>query len=220
MAIRTIMAVNTVVFGSWIYAANQNDRRLQQWLSENFTLSAMNWNAGRYYTLLTSAFSHQNFIHFLFNMVAFQAFGSILALVPGVGAMHITSLCIGSAIAGSFAWLYQRNSNPRILNGVTGAAGVEYSALGASGMVMGAGLAATCLMPRAPMALLFPPVSMPLWALMGLYVGIDMYMLGDGSSRIGHSAHLGGALYGLMYYLGYLRNHGGVWMIVRRVFKR
>jgi membrane associated rhomboid family serine protease len=224
MAIRTIIALNTAVFGTWYYARTTRDSKLLQWLNENFTLSMTNYRAGRYWTLLTSAFSHNNFVHFLFNMVAFNAFGTILSLTPGVGAFHVAALCVGSAITGNFAFLYQRGltspSNTRFPNAIGGARGIEFSALGASGMVMGAGLAATCLMPTAPMALMFLPVAMPLWAIMSIYVGIDMYYLDEGTSKIGHSAHLGGALYGAAYYFGYLRKYGGVWRTVRRMFRR
>ena len=224
MAVRTIIALNTAVFGTWYYARTTRDGNLLQWLNENFTLSMTNYRAGRYWTLLTSAFSHTDFVHFLFNMFAFRAFGTILSFMPGVGAFHVVSLCLGSAITGSFAFLYQRDlsspPNTKFPGAIVGARGVELSALGASGMVMGAGMSATCLMPKAPVSLMFLPVIMPLWVLMGVYVGIDMYFLGDGTSKIGHDAHLGGALYGAAYYLGYLRKYGGVWWIVRRMFRR
>lgn len=85
---------------------------------------------------------------------------------------------------------------------------------------MGAGAAATCLMPMAPTGILFLPFTVPLYVLMGVYVGIDLYLLGNESSRVGHSAHLGGAVYGAVFYLGYLRNYGGVWGMIRRLFRR
>ena len=225
MAIRTIIGLNTAVFGTWYYAQSTNDSPLLQWLNENFTLSMVNYRAGRYWTLLTSAFAHQNFVHFLFNMFAFNAFGSILAFVPGVGAWHVISLCLGSAITGSFAFLYTHGlteppTNNKFPNAIIGTGQVQFSALGASGMVMGAGLVATCLMPRAPISLMLPPITLPLWALMGIYMGIDLYYLGDVQSKIGHDAHIGGALYGALYYFGNLRKYGGVWWMVRRLFRR
>jgi membrane associated rhomboid family serine protease len=142
-ATRIIIGLNTAVFGAWTYGKVQQDRKLLGWLSENFTLSATNWRAGRYYTMLTSAFSHQDPVHFLFNMIAFNAFGGIL-MFSGLGGMHVASLCIGSAIAGSFAWLYQRGiaNRSQVSNLPTAAVvsgGMGAAALGASGMVMGAG---------------------------------------------------------------------------------
>lgn len=190
-------------------------------------LNRANFSQGRHWTLLTSAFQHANLLHFGVNMMAFNAFASIMSVVPGVGALHIFGLCFGSAIAGAGAFLYEHASeNPAPRNGfpsnvyrsqhVTSL----HSGCGASGMVMGFGMAATCLFPNAPMSLLFPPVTLPMWALMGLYVGLDWYLLGSSSSRIGHSAHLGGAVFGAFYYFSYLRNLGGVWMTVRRMIRR
>ena len=79
----------------------------------------------------------------MFNMIAFNAFGGIL-MFSGLGGMHVASLCIGSAIAGSFAWLYQRqivnrSEVPNLPNSVVSSSGMGAAALGASGMVMGAG---------------------------------------------------------------------------------
>lgn len=226
MAIRTIIGLNTAIFGTWYYAESTRDGALLQWLHENFTLSIMNYRAGRYWTLITSAFAHQNFFHFLFNMIAFNAFGTMLAWMPGIGAAHIISLCLGSAITGSFAFLYTHGlqdpppKNSKFPGAIIGTGTVQLSALGASGMVMGAGMAATCLLPTAPMSLLFPPVTLPLWMLMSIYVGLDFYFLGDMRSRIGHDAHIGGAVYGAMYYFGNLRKYGGVWHLIRRMFRR
>jgi membrane associated rhomboid family serine protease len=112
-------------------------------LWENFTLSSINFNAGRYWTLITSAFSHNMLMHFAFNMISFNALAGILAIIPGIGAFHILALSLGSAAAGSAAWLYQSMNKPRAI-------GIE-TALGASGIVMGVGAAAACLMPFAPM---------------------------------------------------------------------
>jgi membrane associated rhomboid family serine protease len=81
-------------------------------------------------------------------------------------------------------------------------------------------MAATCLMPMAPAGVLFIPVAVPLWVLTSIYFGLDAYYLNNASSRIGHSAHLGGAIYGAMYYFGYLRNYGGVWIMLRRLLRR
>ena len=83
-------------------------------------------------------------------MMAFNAFGTILG-VAGIGAMNLSSLCLGSAIAGSAGFLYQHYNKDRARaqgRWSQNADGMQQiaSGLGASGMVMGAGAAATCLM--------------------------------------------------------------------------
>lgn len=49
----------------------------------------------------------------------------------------------------------------------------------------------------------------------GAYVLVDTYMMqpvgaGRSESTIGHSAHLGGAVFGVLYYSVFLRRFGGI----------
>ena len=105
-------------------------------------MSIDNWKEGRWWTVLTSSFSHNNFVHFLFNMVTFQAFGTLLARIPGVKGRHLVSLCIGSALASSAAFLADqesKTSNREQSSWIWNSARVQQSmaGLGASGVVMG-----------------------------------------------------------------------------------
>ena len=196
-------------------------------LQDHATLSWSNIEAGRYHTVLTAAFSHQALGHFGFNMFALWTFGSIIAWIPGIGGVHVLSMGIGSAIAGSLAWLYHqkyRDSNsrdrkwgPYAQHGIRGL-NVQ-SGLGASGMVMGAAAVATCLMPLAPMHLMLIPIPIPLWVTTALYAAVDMYYL-DKGDHIGHAAHLGGGIYGLLFYFAYLRRFGGIWLLARWGLRR
>lgn len=224
-AVNTLIGLNIVVFGAWQYAIINKDSHLLHRLTQNFTISVNNFKEGRWWTLLTSAFSHQNLIHIAFNMIALNAFGSIMAIIPGVGAVHVISMCIGSAIAGSAAFLYQKSgqsaSDPKLKDWSDNVTRMPQmvSGLGASGMVMGAGATAACLMPFAPMQIMFIPINIPLWVLTLGYAALDTYFL-HSNSPIGHAAHLGGAIYGAAFYLAYLRNYGGVWPMARRMILR
>ena len=155
--------------------------------------------------------------------MAFRAFATLISLA-GVGPMTLTSLCLGSAIAGSTAFLYQHFDKDRQrtqsrwgLN-VSGPQQIP-SGLGASGMVMGVGAAATFLMPFAGMQIFPIPITIPLWMLTALYVGVDTYFL-HANSPVGHSAHLGGSVFGFLYYFVHLRRYGGVWQMLRRGMRR
>ncbi|KAF2166207.1 hypothetical protein M409DRAFT_66698 [Zasmidium cellare ATCC 36951] len=230
-AVWTIISLNAAVFGAWQYAKAKNDRALDRQLYENATLMEANLQAGRNHTLITSAFSHREPGHFLFNMVSFHAFGTVLATVSGVRAAHVIALAVGSAAAGSVAWLYHLRTSKRPQSTIQKSKGVFssfgggqiarhiYVGLGASGMVMGLGAAATCLRPSAPMNLMFIPISIPLWAITALYFGVDAYYL-NSDSKVGHSAHLGGAVFGATFYLLALRNRGGIWTMLRRGLRR
>lgn len=222
----TLIGLNAAVFGVWQYAKYTKDRTLTRWLHLNATLSEPVLATGKYYhTLITSAFSHRDLPHFIFNMVSLHAFGSALVFAPHITALQTATVAIGSALASSFAFLYhQQTSKPAasrakknpFSSGYNQVA-VQTVGLGASGVVMGLSAVTTCLMPLAPMRFMFIPVSLPLFVLTGAYYGIDMYYLHDSSSRVGHAAHLGGAVFGAVYYLATLRRApGSVWRLLSR----
>ncbi|KAK5715670.1 hypothetical protein LTR17_016739 [Elasticomyces elasticus] len=220
----TVMALNGAVFIAW-QAAQSGNPQLLKGLERNFTASSNNWQRGRYWTLLTSAFSHRSVGHISGNLVALRTFGQALSWIPGIGLLHFMSLTLGSAIAGSAAWLWQKRravgtvTQGRMLrNGSTvyslgGGSNVQEMMLGASGLVAGAGAAATCLMPFAEMQVAYVPFPVPLWMVTAGYAAWDTYMLRAETSQIAHAAHLGGVLFGVAYYLAFLRNlgNGGVW---------
>ena len=168
-----IIGLNTAVFATWRYAIETRDSKLLRQLQNNFTMSIDNWKEGRWWTVLTSSFSHNNFTHFLFNMVTFHAFGGLLARIPGVKGRHIISLCIGSALTSSAAFLadqQSKTSNREQSSWIWNSARVQQAmaGLGASGVVMGFGGAVTCLVPNSMMLVMFI-IPMPLWvATLGL----------------------------------------------------
>ena len=208
------VGLSTAVFVLWQYALNpavastiqaRGDRasadtqiRVRRFLQNNFVLSPGDRLRGRYWTVLTSAFSHQNTFHLLGNMFSLLAFSS--ALVPGITAPNLVGLMVGSAICGSVAHIYQQKSKP---------IWQQAGALGASAMVMGLGAAAAMLRPWQQV-LLFGFVPMPMILLAPAYVGFDTYMLQSENSRIGHAAHLGGAAFGVIWYIILGRRFGGL----------
>lgn len=171
--------------------------------------------------MITSSFAHERTEHFVFNMFAMQAFAGSLMMAGGIGigAAHYLALTLGSGIAGSFAFLYQqkqKSAQGERKWGPFGQRGITYIAtgLGASGTVMGMSLAAACLTPfKRIMLFVFP---MPMWAAAAIYVAADLYFLDTPESRVGHSAHLGGAAFGAAYYLVFLRRFGGISHMLRR----
>ncbi|KAK3620089.1 hypothetical protein LTR56_023627 [Elasticomyces elasticus] len=223
-ATHTVMALNGAVFIAWQVAQRGNPKLLNV-LEKHFTASSNNWQRGRYWTLLTSAFSHRSSQHISGNFMALQTFGRALSWIPGVGLLHFVSLTLGSAIAGSAAWLWQKRravgtvAQGRILrNGsmvysLGVGSNVQEMMLGASGLVAGAGAAATCLMTFAEMDIMPVPFPVPLWMVTVGYAAWDTYMLRAKTSQIAHAAHLGGVLFGIAYYLVFLRKlgNGGVW---------
>ncbi|KXL47234.1 hypothetical protein M433DRAFT_3408 [Acidomyces richmondensis BFW] len=222
-AVWTLIGVNTAVFALWQYAIYNKDRSLLQTLTRYTTCSWQNMREGRYITLITSAFSHADVGHFAFNMMAFLTFGNILSFIPGIGPLHIIGISIGGAIVSSISWLAHtrsRASTQPVRWNPYAQQVTHRVAQGASGMVMAAGAVATCLAPYIPMNLFFIPIPIPLWVITFAYAGLDMFYLNSENSRIGHAAHLGGSVFGIMYYAVYLRRYGGVWAMLRRILRR
>ncbi|KAM3417770.1 hypothetical protein BST61_g5999 [Cercospora zeina] len=228
-AIWSIILINTGVFVSWIWAeskARRGDTKALHFLYQNFILSEPNLAQGRYHTMLTSAFSHKDLLHFGFNMFVLSTFGGLLAQIPFIGARHIYLLALTSSIASSAAFIFHRRSqkalqssgkswNPFSTSGRAARTQKIEHALGASGFVMATGSMAACLMPFTPM-LIMGVVPAPLWAATLLFAAVDLFLLDSESSRVGHSAHLGGYAFGIVYYLALLRKKGGVWQLVSR----
>nr|POE96889.1 rhomboid-like protein 12, mitochondrial [Quercus suber] len=208
----TFIGLNTAVFVVWRTALVNRDTKLGKTLQEHFTLSITNINQQRWFTTITSAFSHIDLTHFVFNMVAFHSFATALTMAAGVAPHHLISLSLLSALGGSIAWLRQRVSlaerHPTEIGGDKTRKFNDIPALGASGMVMGLGSALTCLTPFLPMNFMFIPIAIPLWAVTIVYAGADYYLM-DKNTGIGHSSHLGGAMVGLAYYAVFLRRLGG-----------
>ncbi|KAI5856217.1 hypothetical protein GGS23DRAFT_589047 [Durotheca rogersii] len=177
-------------------------------LRKHYTLSLENLHQGRWYTLLTSAVSHNNLPHLAFNMISFHAFTSCAAW-SGLGLGTIWTLCLGSAVSCGVATVldWQRKGLSDIY------------ALGASGIVSGVGAAMACMVPLMPFRVFFLPIDIPLWMLTLGYIGYDSYSLKAENTKVGHAGHLGGAAFGVLFYTIALRRFGGVsdlWRFIAR----
>jgi hypothetical protein len=74
----------------------------------------------------------------------------------------------------------------------------DYSAVGASGAVCGIVFSAIVLLPGISIGLFLIPVRIPGWLFGFLYVLYSIYGIRSKKDNIGHEAHLGGALIGLL----------------------
>ncbi|KAJ9618974.1 hypothetical protein H2203_008790 [Taxawa tesnikishii (nom. ined.)] len=164
-------------------------------LMENFTVSLANYNAGRYWTLLTSNFAHLYPQHYVANLTALITAGQTITDAPGITAMHVWTLTIGSGICSSIAFLAHQSTLP---------VWRQSRALGASGIATAFGAVAALLEPSKSVKINgVLPVKQWQFAL-GI-AAIDAFLLND-SDNIGHAAHLGGAAFGVAYYFLVIRN--------------
>ena len=74
-----LLALNILVFLMWLLLGQS------QFMLENFLISWSALEAGRWWTLLTSEFSHVWFAHILLNMLVLMSFGPIVEFTIGSG---------------------------------------------------------------------------------------------------------------------------------------
>jgi membrane associated rhomboid family serine protease len=195
IAVPAIIAVNVVVFLAWM--ASSVDPTLERVMATNFLVSTTRLQAGYVWTLLTSAFSHIELWHIAINMFVLWSFGSLLERLWGTRVFVVFYLA--AAVVASASHCFVSSS-------IMGDGNI--SALGASGAVSGLLLAFALLFPEHRI-LVFGVIPVP--ALVGAlaFVAIDLWGLfaqsRGGGLPIGHGAHLGGALCGLIFWASYLR---------------
>jgi membrane associated rhomboid family serine protease len=96
----------------------------------------------------------------------------------------------------------------------------ETPAIGASGAIMAVAVVAAFLFPTRTFLFMYV-LPMPLWALITLYVGIDLYYpLAGLSDWLGSAGHLGGALFGFLCHRLHLEapDLGPLLLRLRRLF--
>jgi membrane associated rhomboid family serine protease len=136
----------------------------------------------QYYRLLSSGFLHLNWLHLILNAFSLYSVGASIELVFGLPTLLL--IFLGSIVGGNLLSLYlQRNH-------------YGYSALGASGGVCGVIFAFIFLFPGVLMSFFFIP--MPSWLYAILFIFVSFYGLRAQLGNIGHDAHLGGAIIGLL----------------------
>lgn len=203
VAIRTIIAINTVLFVVQTLGGNF----LAAWFTQNLgfdpsfpTFLTQPWR------LITYAFVHAGFLHFVFNMLWLWWMGR--AVEEAVGPRSFTVIYLGAGMLGALL--------DAAIAQVFGFAFV----IGASGAVTGVLVAFAMLYPRAPIMLfLFPPIEAR-YFVVG-WIAIDILFLGsnDGVARL---VHIGGALGGYLLIKAH-KNGTDLSVIIRyfeHLFKR
>ena len=144
---------------------------------------------GEYYRILTAGFIHVDQNHLLFNGLTLYFFGDNALL--GLGTISFIMLYVVSLLMGNlFALFYHRN-NP------------YYSAVGASGAIMGVVYSSILMFPEMKLAFIFFPVPLPAYIFGIGYLVYTLFGMKSQNDRIGHTAHFGGAVGGVLCTLLY-----------------
>jgi membrane associated rhomboid family serine protease len=137
-----------------------------------------------YYRIITSAFLHGNLIHLIFNMFSLYSFGENIELFYGIRTLLI--IYFSSILGGGLLSLVMHRNHS------------EYRALGASGGVCGVIYASIFLLPGGGIYIWPCPFSIPAYIYAILFLVGSFFAMRAQIGNIGHDAHLGGAIVGLL----------------------
>ncbi len=143
---------------------------------EKYKFNIAGIRRGEQIRMFTSGFLHADYPHLIFNMVTLYFFADTVVLRLGMGKFFIIYAL--SLIAGNLLSFYFHKDE------------YHYSAVGASGAVMGILYS----------AILFEPMQtiyfMPAFVFGILYLLYTIYGMKNRTGNIGHDAHFGGAIAG------------------------
>jgi rhomboid-like protein len=193
LIVKSIILINILVFLGWFLSIS--NQAFLTWMVENFLVS---WNAlleGRPWVLLTSVFSHNSFFHLFINMYVLLGFGTVLNRL--MGPANFLNFYLIAGIAGSFM---------HALVSLVFLSSPELPALGASGAIAGIILLFSLTFPKERLLFLGIIPIRAGWAAL-MVIGIDLWGLIEqtkgGGFPIGHGAHLGGALMGIVWFFAF-----------------
>ena len=137
-----------------------------------------------YYRVISSGFLHADLPHLIFNAFCFYSFAEGIELLFGKAAL--LSIYFLSLVGGGLlSLLIHRNHH-------------DYTAVGASGAVSGIIFASIFLLPGGSVMLFLVPIPIPAAIFAILYTVISIYGIRTQKGNIGHDAHLGGAITGMV----------------------
>ncbi len=204
------------IFCCHSYAAIQlrehHDPSLDDFFRRNMVNSGQNWREGRWWTLLTSSFTHINLLHLGVNMFSLFSIGPWIVGVFGVGGYVLTWVGSSMACCGySLLWddfqskqeqlpkaqqpgawrRWEKAGKPHVHS--------ETVSAGASGSVLGLSAALGMIVPRFPIQIFPIPIPLSLWVFNTLFAAGSTYcMFSESLPIIGHAGHLGGMGGGLV----------------------
>jgi membrane associated rhomboid family serine protease len=141
----------------------------------------------QYYRLVSYGLLHADPQHLLFNMLTLYFFGRVMEQLYThyLGPFGFVLFYIGGLVVSILPTYLSNRDNAR------------YHSLGASGAVSAVLFAFILLQPWATLYVFFVPLPAILYAV--AYVAYTFYMERRGQDNINHSAHLWGALYGVVF---------------------
>jgi len=141
----------------------------------------------QYATAVTSGFVHADLPHLAFNMVTFWFFA--FPLEKQVGPVRFAVLYLLALVVSDLGTYFKHRNDP------------QYASLGASGAISAVLFAAIVYFPWMKLFIIPIPLPIPAPLFAVGYVAYSWYSARQARGRINHDAHLGGALFGLLFVL-------------------
>ncbi|SRX54915.1 rhomboid family intramembrane serine protease [Aequorivita sp. CIP111184] len=154
---------------------------------EKYKFNIAGIRRGEHIRMFSSAFLHADFSHLLFNMLTLYFFAPVV--INSVGVPFFVVIYVVSLLAGNFLSFYFHKDE------------YHYSAIGASGAVMGILYSAILFFPNMGLYLFFIPIAIPAWLFGMAYLLYSIYGMKKRMGNIGHDAHIGGAIGGYVLTL-------------------
>ena len=146
----------------------------------------------QWYRFFTCGLIHADYAHLIFNMVSLYMFGRFVEQgfidIFGVNGKWIYLLMYVSSLFVCLLPTYFRNKE-----------NYNYRGLGASGAVSAVVFAGLLLAPHIEVGFFFIPPIIPGFIFGPIYLIITIFLDKRGGDNINHSAHLWGALFGLIF---------------------
>jgi membrane associated rhomboid family serine protease len=168
----------------------------------------------QWYRFITSGFIHDDFMHLAFNMLALYSFGRfvesgfILMFGEGKGKLLYAFMYLLALIVSLLPTYLKHKENSR------------YRSLGASGAVSAVIFAGLIIEPRVGIGILFIPIPIKGYIFGPLYLIISSYLSRQGRGNINHSAHIWGAIFGVVFIIvaaSLFTNYPLLEMFVRKI---
>ena len=149
-------------------------------------------NHNQWYRFITCGFIHADIMHLAFNMYTFYMFGGMVEQafmeIFGDSGKILYSVLYITALAACLLPTYFQHKN-----------NYYYRSLGASGAVSAVIFIGILLNPTMKLQIFPIPIGIPAFIFGPLYLLISAYLAKKGHGNINHSAHIWGAVYGVLF---------------------
>ncbi|OYU54704.1 MAG: rhomboid family intramembrane serine protease [Chitinophagaceae bacterium BSSC1] len=151
-------------------------------------------NSNQWYRFITCGFIHADIMHLAFNMYSFYLFGDMVerafeAIFGGAGKVLYLILYIAALAICLVPTYLQHKDN------------YHYRSLGASGAVSAVIFVGIFLNPTMGLGIFPLPFHIPGFIFGPLYLALSAYMAKKGHGNINHSAHIWGAIFGIVFLI-------------------